>query len=50
MTELRIRVTKGADGKANKYEFMRNGVKLDDISKAEIIDAAMQFISSLRDY
>jgi hypothetical protein len=36
------------DGKTPKFELMRNGVKLDDLTKGQLIDFIQQATSSLR--
>lgn len=45
-TRLHIRVSK--DGPNTYYELMDGQLKLKDVSKADIIEMSMQFVSSLR--
>ncbi len=46
MTELRIRVSKDADG--YKRELMLNGTKLCDMTHVDVVEFIMQAASSLR--
>lgn len=45
---ISIRVTLEPDGKTPKRELMVGGIKIADVSYVEVLEAAMQFVSSLR--
>lgn len=46
--KIAIRVTLAKDGKTPKRELLYDGLKIGDVSYVEVLEAAMQFVSSLR--
>lgn len=46
--KLAIRVTLEKDGKTPKRELLVDGLKICEVSYVEVLEAAMQFVSSLR--
>lgn len=47
-TPVYIRTTMSDDGKTPRYEVMRDGMKIADISYVEMIELAMNITSALR--
>lgn len=48
MTPVAIRVTVGPDGKIIQRELMVDGMKVCELSYVEVLEFAMQAVSSLR--
>lgn len=48
MSELRIRVSLGEDGRSPSWELLVDGLKICDLTYIELVEHAIQATSSLR--